>query len=331
MRKKRQLTRFLFLISNFFFIFVLFIVVFYLSSQLLFLYNISNDIDDNKFYTYNTPKAFNDYTEEEQKNATYYYIDYVEVNNEYLDIIYLNKKGLETGIPLFYQGMLYFFSLDDINLELNQIYTNNKKLETDEIKYKNYFNDRIVSNYFIDIEVKYPYICLVDNFDEFTIAIYDTYPPKQKIYHYSYNDLSETSFAFEGKAFKNHFLSMNKMTMELFILLSVIPIFFIVFAIGNFYAYYISKEQNDIIINHIYYASKKKLIKKYFFDLGGIATLSSVLGILLAWLIMLRNFGIILLLSIICCLALELLSIHHISKKNVKKNLNFNLWRKIND
>lgn len=227
--------------------------------------------------------------------------------------------------------MLYFFSLDDINLELNQIYTNNKNLETDNIKYKNYFNDRSVKNYFIDIEVKCPYICLVDDFDEFTIAIYDTYPPKQKMYHYSYNELLETSFAFEGKAFKSHFLNMNKLTMELFVLLSIIPIFFMVFAIGNFYGYYIAKEQNDIIINYIYYASKKKLINKYFYDLGSIAAVSSILGILLAWLIILRSFGIILLLSIICCLVLELLSIHHISKKNVKKNLNFNLWRKIND
>ncbi len=158
MKKNRQFTRLLFFISNFLFILALFIVVFYLSNQLLFLYNISNDIDDDKFYTYNTPKAFNDYTLEQQKNATYYYIDYVEFNNEYLDIIYLNRKGLQTGIPLFYQGMLYFFSLDDINLELNQIYTNNKNLETDEIEYKNYFVDRRVKNYFIDIEVKCPYI-----------------------------------------------------------------------------------------------------------------------------------------------------------------------------
>lgn len=328
LKKKRRMIRWAFVLSNFLLIMVIFISVFLLVQQLFPILRLADRIENQKFYAYNYEEVDQYYSEEEKRQTAYYYIDYTEIRNEYLPVVYLNETALEEGMPFLYQSMIQFYDFDFKNLPKNVLLTNDPSLVTEEIEYCPYFTDRQIRNYFFDLKIEVPYLCLVDEVPAITLAVYPDYPDASG--EFWYNDIEESLLCMEGKALKSNFFRYNEFQMVIFIVLSVIPMIFVSVALGNFYSYYISKEQDDIIIQYIYYAPKKKLIWKYFKELMLLSGSSSVAAIVIAWSILLHNYGFLLGIGILCCLLVEGISVYLISRKYVKKSLNLNLWRQIN-
>ncbi len=330
-KKNRLLIHISFIFINFLFIGIIFGVIFILIKQLYPVLELSDSIKDSYFYSYNYNEVDEKYSEEQKKDACYYYIDYVEIDEEYLPIIYLNEAAIKNGIPYLYNTTILFFPLECTNLPKDQIVTNNLELVTSSISYLSYFKDKKIKSYFLDLTIEFPYICLTDEFTNVTLAVYTSYPKHTSLDSSRYNVAWENSICQEGKNLKKVFFNYNEFQMKLFVILSMLPILFTTIAVGNYYSYYISSQRDDIIIHHIYYASKKKLIQKYFINLAMLTMPSSILAILLTWSIILHQFAFLIGIGILCTLLLEGLSILWIVKKQIKKNLNYNLWRQIHD
>ncbi|MDE5715763.1 MAG: hypothetical protein K2I42_06475 [Anaeroplasmataceae bacterium] len=330
-KKNRQMIHISFIFINFLFIGIIFGVIFILIKQLYPILELSDSIHDSYFYSYNYNEVDKRYSEDQKKDACYYYIDYVEVDEEYLPIIYLNEAAIKNGLPFLYNTTILFFPLNQTNLPKNKIVTNQTSLTTSSIAYLDYFKDKSIKSYFLDLNVEFPYICLTDEFEDVTLAIYTSYPKHNNLDSSWYNTAWANSICQEGKNLKKVFFNYNEFQMKLFVILSILPILFTTIAVGNYYAYYISSQKDDIIINHIYYASKKKLFWKYFMNLAILAMPSSILAILLMWSIILHQFAFLIGIGILCTLLLEGISILFIVKKQIKKNLNYNLWRQIHD
>ena len=329
MNKPVQFEKYLVLFCNTIFIFIIYLVVFIFITEFSIMFKYVNNIDDDKFYIYNFNDVDTGYTVNDNKEASLYFIDYFEVNDEYLQIIYMNDNAVKNGIPIFYENVILFFDVLDENFTENTIYTNDINLKNEKIEYKNYFNDFQIQNFFMDLDVTIPYICVTNDISSPTLSVYNRYPPKSN--SFSYNAMEANSMFVEGKYMKNCFYQANNFYISVFEILSIIPIVFLMIAVANIYSYFFSKEQDCVIIQHIYYLNQKMLIRKYFKKLYKPICISSILAIILAWVIIIHNNFFILLVAVIVCLALQCITIFLIARRNVLKNMKGNLWRKIND
>ncbi len=330
-KKNRRMIHLSFIFINFLFIGIIFGVIFMLAKQFNPVLELSDSIHDSYFYSYNYNEVDKKYTDEQKKDTCYYFIDYVEVDGTYLPIIYFNEAALKNGLPYLYNATILFFPLKQTSLPKNQIVTNQTSLATSSIPYLDYFKDDKIKNYFLNLNIEFPYICLTDQFEDVTLAVYTSYPKHDSLDSSWYNTAWENSICQEGKYLKKVFFNYHEFQMKLFVILSILPILFTMIAVGNYYSYYISSQKDDIIIHHIYYATKKKLIWKYFMKLAILSMPASILAIVLMWSIILHQFGSLIGLGILCTLLLEGISIFWIVKKQIKKNLNYNLWRQIHD
>lgn len=317
-------------IINFLLIFTIFFIVFSLVSQFSLLFETTKYIEDEYLYSYHSNYYNREFTNKMKETAAYYSFEYLEIDEEYFLVLHTNKKGLELGVPYFgEQVSLMFFPFSITQIEENQYFTTRDKMETDKFLQLPFFRPYKLKNFLFNIQFDLEFLYVSDEY--FLEHKYDMIVITEEVGSLNYvnHGFSENQFAMKGSDIKFGIIEQNRIQVTLLLILCFIPLFFSTFAIRNIYIYYITKNKDEIIINYIYYKSRKKIIYSIFLEIYIVALFSSLIALMIASFFSKMHDRRVIGISFILVGIFEMITIRRNTKKEVKKYCFDNEWREI--
>lgn len=312
--------------------FLIFGIVFFYCGQITPLINLSKSLNSQNVYVIKGVEQVSKYYSDEENNLrSEYYFDYVEIDGKTKEILFINQEALNKGLPVLVDDdFVYLFKFNEVSLEKNIIYTNNSNNINSTIKYKHYFTPYALNNLFINLEIDCPYICLVDDVENPDNVIYNEVSPKLKNSSI-YNNISSDSLVGDGSYLSSHTTSARQLQMNLFVMVSIIPLIFVSMVLVQFYIYFIEQRKDDILINYIYYKKKNELLWSFFLPVFGISIFGSTIAILITFFVFVKKYYSLLIIALLIDWILSMITIYITTKKEISKISNQDVWREYND
>lgn len=213
--------------------------MFYLISQFIPIANLTNNLHSNDYYVL-TSETYTDkvLSEEEKQNKCEYCYDLYSVNGKEYSILIMNEAGFKYGYPysLEQSNCLTVFKFENVNLSLNQIYSNKIEIQNETVTYINFFKEQNIDTLFIKINCTIDLIKIVDEIENPDIKIYQNV--KTQSLKTTFGEGITQGY---GNSLKKEIYNLFNSLMSLFTLISIIPIIFSTFAIANLYYNFIKK------------------------------------------------------------------------------------------
>lgn len=308
-------------------VFVIYFIPFYSYKQYSPFDSLLNTLDSNKTYCYNNDSAAK-YYNGSPTDIAYYAYDYLKVDEEYKTVLYTNRAGIEQGIPYMDNLYLGFMPFKEFTIIDDVILTNNVSNETNSIKYVDYFDKYYLKNALIEIDLNIDYLCVTEDistYDVFLSCYNNSFLDISKLM--IYNDICIGSFITSGSYLKQSALKQYSTILIIMLIISIIPLLFLLICLGIFINSYLNNQSSIIILENIYYKKKKKIVKHYYFLLLTNILFSSLIGISLSFLITMNNNLIFLGIAYLIAFIIETIGLWVLVNKKINSLCKNNHWR----
>ena len=298
---------------------VLIVLIMYITlngiSEFNSVYNLKETLNENYLYSYNY-KVEKHYLNYDGKRILYKW-DCIKVDGEYKNVLLTTKDGIENGIP-YVNGNVIFFQKIKEDIQLNEyILLDGKKYE--------------IENYFFNYPVNIDYIYIFED-EEYILQNYDLIVYDFVAKTLSRNELfSDNVICCNGKTLKNNISNNINVSRTLLLIISFIPIVISSAILFYLILYFLEREKDFVLINYIYYMSKKKIINEYRYILGlSLFSINLLLNVILFFICRVQDYKYLYLIAV-CYSLIEFLFISFAVKNKINKYLKPNLWRYYDD